>query len=174
MALKCSISLIRRLRQPRRLALALLLVTGGFKGCGDDGVTEDKDAVVRWWRYDGIRSSGVGEELLQPEGLQAGGEVNDSVDLGAVALHPRGKPDSATLEVFSSDTGLTYWVSSVAPSAAIRRDDVIGDAAHLEQIQIFRKDTDAASLKLVVNKVLLEAIDADAAKPTLEECPWQG
>jgi len=129
--------------------------------------------MVRWWSYAVIRSNGLTEEPLGTEGFQLGGALNDSKNLGGLALHPEGKPDVATLEVSSSENGRTYSVTAVAPSAGIRGDRLIGDAVHLIQVQYFRKLTTDASLKLVVSKVFLEAIDGDASLPTSEDCPWQ-
>lgn len=149
-------------------------MVSGWGDCSHDGPPDlDNGLMVRWWSYDVIRSNHLTEEPLGPEGSQLGGIVNDSKDLGEVALHPHGHPDVARLEVFSSENGRTYWVSAVAPSSAIRQDQAIGDAAHLGQVQNFRKLTADASLKLVVSRVTLEAIDGDANRPTLEECPWQ-
>ena len=160
----------------RHLSLAFALgaaLAGCGGGGGGDGDVNETLGPVRFWSFTAIRSSGLTEDALGPERLQLGGTVADSIDLGRVVLHPRGTSDSARPEVFSNDTGLTYWVSSVAPSAGIRRDDVIGDAAHLQQIQIFRKVSNDASLKLVVSKVILEAIDSNASFLTHEDCPWQ-
>ena len=74
--------------------------------------------------------------------------------------------------MFSDDTGGTYWVGAVAPSAVVPSSDPIGNAADLLQVQYFKKTDPDARLRLIVSRTFFEAIDSNSGEPTATECPW--
>src|SRR4029079_5667293 len=81
---------------------------------------------------------------------------------------------NARAQVFSNETGRTYWVLAQAPSAVLSPGVPIGDSAELRQYQYFRKTSADATLQLVVSDAFLEAIDANGGLPTSLECPSGG
>jgi uncharacterized delta-60 repeat protein len=137
------------------------------------------DAIVRWWSFYQLRVGALAEERLGPDmdnpfsplRMQIGGVVRESHDFGPLVVFPAGQDALATSEVFSSDTGKTYWVSTESPRANATQLDVFGSGAELVQSQWFRKLEPGATLRLVVTATTLETIDS-GGDPTKQECPW--
>jgi uncharacterized delta-60 repeat protein len=98
------------------------------------------------------------------------GELRVERKLGEMIIYPPGQGPEAKAEVFSSETGETYWVGAQAPTDS---GPSIGGAAQLVQIQSFRKTSEDASLQYVVSETILEMLDDNGTVPTLDECPAQ-
>ena len=69
--------------------------------------------------------------------------------------------NTSALETFSSADGLPFWVGSESGKGHVL----------LTQSQSFVKETDAATLEIVVTAALVEALDFNGA-PTSSECPF--
>lgn len=137
------------------------------------------DAIVRWWSFYQTRVGAFAEERLGPDAesqfsplrMRIGGVVRESHDFGPLRVFPAGKGPNATTEVFSNETGHTYWVSAESPRANGTHPDVVGSSAELVQSQWFRKVEAGATLKLHVTAASLEGLDTNGA-PTQKDCPW--
>ncbi|HEY7056794.1 MAG TPA: Calx-beta domain-containing protein [Vicinamibacterales bacterium] len=130
------------------------------------------DLIVRRWSFSKVTLDSAREEQAGDERVQVGGSVAETIDFGPLVLHPPAGDPRATAEVFSNDTGRTYWVGAVAPSAVVPSGDPIGNAAVLTQIQYFTKTDPNARLELIVSRTSFEAIDSNPGEPTATECPW--
>jgi uncharacterized delta-60 repeat protein len=128
--------------------------------------------IVRFWEFTKFVNGAVGETPVGDDHAQVGGVVNDTSDFGPLVLFPPLAGPDAKAEVFSNETGFTYWVSTQAPSTVLAPGAVIGSSASLIQFQYFRKTKPDATLRVVVSKALLEAIDENGGVPTRLECPW--
>ncbi|HKE17027.1 MAG TPA: Calx-beta domain-containing protein, partial [Kofleriaceae bacterium] len=155
----------------RAAMVALALVAGGWQ-CDDDRPAPELDTLVRFWRFHRLDNGETGPTPIGADRVQVGGTVSEKVAFGGVVLHPPGTADDAEGEVFSNDTGATYWVSAQAPSSALGQGAPIGSTAALTQYQVFRKTAADASLEIVLSKVYLDSIDANGGLPTALECPW--
>ena len=102
---------------------------------------------------------------------QTGGVVEDEYDYGPLPLN-LGGDDSATGAVFSSDTGITYWVYAQGPAGSILTPSSrIGNRVTLVQHQGFKKNRADATLKLHVTRVFLHATDDNGGEILYPECP---
>jgi uncharacterized delta-60 repeat protein len=101
------------------------------------------------------------------------GEVQKREPYGPLALILSGKDETASGEVYSSESGTTYWVETEAPSGNINLPgDRIGSATSLLQVQKYRKRADNATLKLVITEATLEAYDFNGSISLGGHCPW--
>jgi hypothetical protein len=91
------------------------------------------DTMVRWWSFHKFVDGAAGEEPVGDERVQIGGVVDDKSDFGQMVLFPQLAGPNAKAEVFSNDTGRTYWVSAQAPSASLGHGAAIGDSVELLQ-----------------------------------------
>ena len=99
------------------LAFAVILLASG---CGASPQNPKENpaptVVTRTWTFEKLTN---GNDEAVPIGAprsQIDGVVNDSADLGPLAVTVKGESQRAGLEVFSNETGFTYWVASQAPS----------------------------------------------------------
>lgn len=151
---------------------ATILVIGG---CATEESPPPKpklQQMTRWWHFGRMRVGGTMEERIGAERVQVGGSIDEPMDFGLMQIFPPGQGPNAKAEVFSNETGGTYWVSTQAPSTPLVNDAVIGSTAHLHQFQVYRKRDSNAVLHLVVSKAFLEAIDDNSGPPNGLECPW--
>lgn len=126
-------------------------------------------SINRYWEF--MKFGRFGPVLAKPGQSQAGGIVNDEYDFGRMPIRPIGEGENAVAEVFANDSGHTYWVSAKAPPPG---SEFHGSSTSLTQIQWFEKRRENASLKIIISRVLLEAIDIDGApEPTEQECPFR-
>ncbi len=130
----------------------------------------------RSWLFEEFLADGLGPVVPEDQdgesNDQTGGVVDDEHDYGPLALHVNGDT-TATGAVFSSETGVTYWVLAQGPEGSILTPESrIGNRVTLVQKQGFKKNRDDARLKLHVIKVFLEAIDANGGEILYPECPW--
>ena len=129
------------------------------------------DTISRRWEFKQFRRGAVGPEFAEPAHAQVGGIVNDNYDFGPMPIHPIGEGANALSEVFANETGSTYWVSAKAPPPG---SVFQGASTDLYQDQWYEKKKDNASLKIIISRVVLEAIDIDGApEPTEQECPYR-
>jgi uncharacterized delta-60 repeat protein len=154
----------------RIAAVPVALVLAAFPNCPHKPALE---TMVRWWSFHKLVVGAVGEERLGDERVQVGGVVNETIDFGGLVLVPPGEGPTAKAEVFSNQTGKTYWVSAQAPSAVLAPGNAIGNSAELLQYQVFRKKDADASLQVVVTEAFLEGVDGNPGLPTELECPWR-
>ncbi len=106
------------------------------------------------------------------------GDLNDGAlleqqDFGPLIVAPEGHDDSASGEIFSNETGRTYWVETEAPNGDLfTPNDMIGSLSHLYQMQFYRKRESDATLRFVVSEAWIDAIDTNGLSPLLSRCPW--
>ena len=153
-----------------RIRLFGLFAASLLLACPPD--TTQLETMVRFWSFNKFMYGAVGEEPLGNERAQVGGAVNETIEFGPMVLYPPLTGPNAKADVFSTNTGATYWVSAQAPSAVLGAGATIGNSAQLSQYQYFRKTTADATLHLVVSKAFMEAIDENGGVPTELECPW--
>ncbi|HKU13140.1 MAG TPA: Calx-beta domain-containing protein [Steroidobacteraceae bacterium] len=102
---------------------------------------------------------------------QTGGTVEDEHDYGPLPLN-LGGDETATGAVFSSETGVTYWVYAQGPEGSVLNpNSSVGNRVTLVQRQGFKKNRADARLKLHVTRVFLRAIDANGGEILYPECP---
>jgi len=153
--------------------LAVALAAGAWD-CGDDPPKPELEIMARRWSFHRFDVGAVGDRPIGDERFQLEGTVSESLDYGPLVLFPPGEGPTAEGEVFSSDTGATYWVSAQAPGGSLNAPgSAIGNRVHLIQYQYFRKKDDNATLQIVVSKVFLESIDSNGGTPSPLECPWR-
>jgi uncharacterized delta-60 repeat protein len=128
--------------------------------------------MVRRWSFHRSVLGGTSEQPIGADRLQLGGSVNETVTFGPTALHPPGTSDDALGQVFSNETGETYWVLAQGPSATLNPGVTIGTSTELTQFQLFRKADSNATLRLVVSDAFLQTIDGNGGIPDDRECPW--
>lgn len=157
----------------RRL-LRLLLIPLSFAAC--DGSPVDPTAaeqvdVLRHWRFDS-QHIGTGTRA-GPWHTKVDGVVSDSRDYGGMVLYPPDRGPNARGEVFSNETGHTYWISTQTPSVELSDTGAtIATQTVLQQVHRFRKTAPDATLEFVISGLTLDAIDDNANEPTFGECPW--
>ena len=102
---------------------------------------------------------------------QTGGVVEDRYEYGPLPLN-LGGDHSATGEVFSNETGLTYWAYVQGPAGSILEPESrIGNRVTFVQRQGFKKNRADARLKLHVTKVFMHTVDSNGAATLYPECP---
>jgi hypothetical protein len=131
--------------------------------------------VTRTWTFEKFTN---GNDEAVPIGYprsQIAGVVDDSVDLGPIAVTVKGENKRADLEAFSNETGFTYWVASQATSGQKLEDEItLGGDVDLDQYQFFQKQDGQASLRFVVTEATLETVDEHTNHPDVKECGWAG
>ena len=156
----------------RAAVVGFALLAGGWQCDGEESPRHASELLVRRWAFHRFLAGPVGETPVGEDRLQVGGTVMESVDFGGLTLIPPGEDPEANAEVFSSDTGSTYWVWAEAPMGLVEKEQAIGNSADLIQYQYFRKKDAGARLQIVVSKVFLDGIDGNPGLPTALECPW--
>ena len=144
---------------------ALLLLAGPSAAAPSSG-------PLRIWSVSALEQ-GVGEVQLAG-GSQPQGALDRSIDLGRVALHPRGQDDRASAEVSSTASGARSFTSAEAPSLDPSRPrSAKGGVARLDSFQAYVKQEKDASLRISITGVLLQAIDANGRTgcPASTPCP---
>ncbi|HEY7641257.1 MAG TPA: Calx-beta domain-containing protein [Steroidobacteraceae bacterium] len=102
---------------------------------------------------------------------QTGGVVDDEYDYGPLPLN-LGGDNTATGAVFSSDTGITYWVYAQGPAGSVLTPNSrVGNRVTLVQHQGFKKNRADATLKLHVTRLFLHATDDNGGEILYPECP---
>jgi uncharacterized delta-60 repeat protein len=160
------------------LAFAMILLT---LGCGTQlQPTDPKEnpaptVVTRTWTFEKFTNGNDEAVPIGDPRSQIDGVVNDSVELGALAVTTKGEDSTARLEAFSNETGFTYWVASQAPSGQNLADEItLGGDVDLDQYQFFQKQDGNASLRFVVTEATLETFDDHTNHPDVKECGWAG
>ncbi|HEX7049939.1 MAG TPA: Calx-beta domain-containing protein [Longimicrobiales bacterium] len=166
---------MRRVRRWVPIAFMLTLA-----GCGDETPQEPEESpglevgsVFRNWSIYRLANDPAFDSLLTA-GAQEGGVVDVVEEIGGLVVRPPDVGPTATAEVFSNETGQTFWVSAQAPApdGLAAPDSAVGSESKLGQVLRFRKDAEDASLRFIITQVQLEAIDDNASEPTHAECPW--
>ena len=103
-----------------------------FASCPNDPPPKPKlDLLVRFSSFTKLFDGAAGEQPVGDERVQVGGVVNETLDFGGLVFIPPGEGPNAQAEVFSNDTGDTYWVSAQAPSAVLGQGAPVGNSAQL-------------------------------------------
>lgn len=106
-------------------------------------------------------------------GQQSVGEVLRSEEYGPLALTLSGLDQMANGEVYSSESGATYWVETEAPNGNVNLPgDRIGSATWMMQVQKYRKRAADATLQLVITEATFEAYDFNGSTSLGAHCPW--
>jgi len=148
-------------------------------GCGiiprNDGGNPAPTVVTRTWTFEKFTNGNDEAVPIGSPHTQIAGVVNDSVELGSLAVTVKGEDLKARLETFSNETGFTYWVASQAPSGQKLEDEItLGGDVDLDQYQFFLKQDGQASLRFVVTEATLETFDEHNNPPDVKECGWAG
>src|SRR5262245_23014070 len=99
--------------------------------CGDEKPSEPElDLIVRRWWFTQFPDGAVGEVNVGDDRVQVGGVATEKHEFGSLVLQPPGVDPHAFGEVYSNETGATYWVSAQAPTSS---EGLIGDSANLLQ-----------------------------------------
>lgn len=160
-----------------RKSLRWLLLIVVFSGCIENPQQpppgEESGSAFRIWTIERLANDPEFDRLVEAN-QQEGGVVDVVRVIGGLSIYPGGAGPEATGEVFSNETGETYWVSAQAPApnGLEAPDSAVGTETKLNQVLRFRKDTEDAELRFTITQVQLEAIEGNAADPTNAECPW--
>lgn len=132
----------------------------------------------RSWYFRQFLADGLGAvDTVDQDGEpnnRTGGVVADEHDFGAMQPLLPGSDDRATGAVFSSASGVTYWVRTESPQGDMSNTlSKIGSETGLVQKQGYRKIAPNATLRLTVTRVFFEAVDGNASDIIqYRECPW--
>jgi uncharacterized delta-60 repeat protein len=160
-------------------ALALLAACGGGEAePPPEPAPLEFVEVHRFVEISGIQADGRHiyadiNNFIGPERYDEPGEYHAEVEFGGLPFILPGYDAIAQGEIYSSETGKTFWVRSEAPSGRLGTTDNIGTRTRLEQGQVFRKRADGATLELVITEVLVELLDQNVQPLSIDECPWQ-
>jgi uncharacterized delta-60 repeat protein len=145
----------------RWIALLLSVVSAACGESPTEPPPPEQIRVLRFWQHNTYRLAvGYFEGAWD---YRLGGEVFDQVVYGGMILHPPGRDSIARGEVFSNETGHTYWVSTQTPTAQLTDTGaVIGTEALLQQHHRFRKTEPNAWLEFEITGLTLEAMDDNA------------
>lgn len=129
------------------------------------------DRPWRYWEFEEITGArgyvpGGGNMEAHINGPPAGeGELLMRRNFGPLTFTPPDRDAEASGEIFSDTSGHTYWVEAEAPIADNIADDperrIVGAIAHLIQKQSYRKNSDTATLQLVITDAHIELFDAN-------------
>lgn len=114
------------------------------------------------WSFEQFLSNAVGgvqpAEPAEPPGEQFGGELSEQY------FHPfAGAP---SMEVFSNETGTTFWASARAPLGNPELLDVpLGSRSTLVLTQTFQKEQENATLSFTISQIALDAFEPGAGPP---------
>src|SRR5262249_11776745 len=115
---------MRRFRFSECTRLAMLPLALGSAGIDDCGAQNPKpppptlDLVVRRWWFTQFPDGAVGEDPVGADRVQVGGVAKETHEFGGLILQPPGVEPKAFGEVYSNESGATYWVSSQAPHSS--------------------------------------------------------
>jgi uncharacterized delta-60 repeat protein len=161
---------VKRRRWARVLVLAGLAAVGAMlasvsPAAAAPGASGDP---VRFWSVSQLQL-GAGEVQVG-SGAQAGGKLQESVDVGRVAFNlPLHAPywyflprDRAFGSVFSSASGVQYSVLAQAPSPnPLRPGAPAGAVTHLDEYEAYVKRGDDASLRITLSDLLFQTVDGN-------------
>lgn len=138
------------------------------------GVEETSPPLRVWWLRE---LDAYGEETSLADNLAEGGVytgVDETRIAGGVPIVPTGYDANADVEVFSNESGKTYWVSAEAPlgSTSALGASAFGGLAQLFQVHEYRKGSDDATLQLVISALDLQVIDYSDRFTHPGVCPW--
>lgn len=167
-----------------RRTIALVATLGTLAACGETPTEPDPPqplplaSTVREWIIRVIPVEGLVERELDGDRVTGTGLIEERRLVGEVGVRPPGRTsDQVYAEVYSSEDGGTYWVGAEAPDIVlvdppVWPEELMGSSTRLRQFHMFRKAAVDASLKVVVTRVKLEALDGNGDRPSPEECPW--
>jgi uncharacterized delta-60 repeat protein len=171
-------------RSGPRWALILLL-SSLLVACGGGGAPEPEPEpeplefvqVGRFVEISGMQADGrhiyaQSNNFIGPERYDEPGEYLATVEMGGLPFILPGYDAIAQGEIYSSETGKTFWVRSEAAKGRLGTTDNIGTRTRLEQGQTFRKKADGATLELVISEVLVELLDQNPQPLSIDDCPW--
>jgi hypothetical protein len=130
----------------------------------------ERGVATRSWNF--ISLNGFLDVVSDVGGVQTGGVVSQSFDFGASPLLEQlgdGSRGRAVGEVFSSETGATFWADVEAPNThGADRTLTSGAISRLDQLQSFVKRSPNATLQIVVSRAYLWAADHNGSPQTFE------
>lgn len=153
-------------------------------GCGGGDEPPDAPLIAteephRFWSFSQCPDTFTGCHASPPvsdselgQGEQTGGVLDKLRRFGGQFVSVAsslGDPERAEGNVYSNETGKTYWVWAESPLAG---DGLAGSGAHLQQTQTYLKRADDATLELVITSAFIEAIDFNGDIIAARECPW--
>lgn len=161
----------------------VLLATAA--ACGET-VTEpdppdpvELESLTRAWILSVIPRADLPDIEIENDEFDGKGVLSTLREVGQLGLRPPGMDPEAYAEAYSDEEGHTYWVWAQAPSSdppadltlpAVTR--LIGSTSELMQEHTFRKVSANASLKFVISRTVLEALDDNFQSPSSTGCRW--
>ena len=125
----------------------------------------------REWSFSELLGDAL-EEVVRDSDTQEGGDMHELFDHGPATFDAewvfpdgtdRESDGIATSEVFSSASGVTYWVVTEAPRGnRFVPEEPIGSKARLVQHQTFLKNATNASYEFTLSEVILQIFDRNA------------
>lgn len=157
-----------------RFSKSFLVLFVVAAGCSTDTPNDpptplSNPVVDRTWQY-WVADANYNWIQLGPDHQQSEGVVDDKMTFGDLAIHPHGFAPTSASEVFSNETGETYYVSSIAPRASVNTPTIKGTSTVLYQESRYVIDSDNPKLTYTVSHIVLETIDADPSTPSAQAC----
>jgi uncharacterized delta-60 repeat protein len=113
------------------------------------------------FHYSGPDWHTVYDRAVIENGESFAGIVDEYRDLGDLIVAPNGYDLDAEVQVYSNESGETYWAESEAPIGTAALGEPNGSEAKLFQRQYYRKESADASLRFVVSQVRIHAWDSN-------------
>lgn len=132
---------------------------------------EEIGVAARTWELTSLDVKGK-RVAIEGEGT-INGEVNETRRVGALTYAPSNRDAFADVEVYSSQSGATYWVEAEAPIADFSDAAAkAGSKSNLEQWHFFRKNALDSSLTLVISELAIELDDFNDFRTRPPVCSW--
>ena len=144
-------------------------------GCGgaDAPPEPTREQPTRFWFFNELREGAPNWGRVPPIfEKNEPGELMKLRDYGGQFVSvpsSLGDPARTESQVYSSETGKTYWTWAEAPH---EDSGAIGAMSGLTQRQTYLKLAPDATLRLVISKAFIEAIDFNGDIILSRECPW--
>lgn len=142
------------------------------------------DEPSRWYEFDGLN---LGNRIEYIKGNKNAAKYDDPsppgilhewLDFGFAPQVPNGGIEHHTVEVFSNETGKTYWVGAEAPAtdllAQTPEESWSGSVTQLRQDQSYQRFAANATMEIVLTQIVLEVADYNGTTPSFAGCPWLG
>jgi uncharacterized delta-60 repeat protein len=149
-------------------------VVTGFSDVVVASLQRFPDLTKKTWD---VRAVDINDEPTQPlsADTQVGGEVFAGFRVGLdmpITPAPRVDP-RALVEVFSNDSGKTFWTFAEAPHLEIEfKPNLVTSSSVLTQTYTFKKNDAAATLQFLVTRSTLNLINQEGLGPGPSACPW--
>lgn len=146
-----------------------LLLAAGCSDSTEPRTPQQATELNRTWQFVVQHHDDDVEALGDEQELDVG-ILSDRQEFGQLLTVPSGHDASGKAEVFSNETGETYWVQAQAPSSSAANDKLEGAGVGLDQEYTYVIDSENPFLQFTLTKITLETIDSDPFLPTRLDC----